>query len=251
MIKLKVYNSSSHGNTFLFKTSKTNLLIDCGYYCKELQEDIKIVDAILLTHSHTHDHLKAIPKIKDYYKHNYYGCKEVIDILPIIDTYKKELIEDEILEINNLKIVNFKVYHDVDCRGFLIKDIDSNTKTVFMSDLGNITDFEFKDIDYYIIEVNHNLDTIDMEEYKNARSIQYHTNIQDATQFLLNNINYNTKKIILIHISRSQEDYQSFADYIKEKLNNDKIEVIAINPNLKEPLEITLKEDLKGFNFDD
>ena len=41
-----------------------------------------------------------------------------------------------------------------------------------------------------------------------------------------------------------------YRDHYCGKLNNNDIEVIALDPHMKEQVEITLKEDIKGFDFD-
>ena len=74
--------------------------------------------------------------------------------------------------------------------------------------------------------------------------------MQQTSQFLKNNANYNTKKIILCHISSSEENYLKHKEYVEKELNNNDIEVIALDPHMKEQVEITLKEDIKGFDFD-
>jgi len=52
MMSLKVYGSSSKGNCYLFSTSTTNILLDCGVKNIEEKIDLKNLDGILLTHRH-------------------------------------------------------------------------------------------------------------------------------------------------------------------------------------------------------
>ena len=63
-------------------------------------------------------------------------------------------------------------------------------------------------------------------------------------------LNHNTKHCILCHISSSEEDYTKHQKYISSRMSINNVEIIAINPHLKEPLEIVLKEDIGGFDFE-
>lgn len=191
----------------------------------------------------------AVKNIKDYYKGNYYSHSEVLDILPILDTYKVEITENEPFKIDNFNILPFEVNHDVKNYNYLIKDNISNMKILYLTDLSNINDYQFKDIDVFIVEANYDEDEVDYEDMKVQRLIQTHSSLQETTQFLLNNININTKKIFLIHISRSTENYKSFQKYVEEKIDNNNIEVNAINPKLIKPLEFKLQESI-DIDFD-
>lgn len=242
MLKLKVYGTGSKGNSYELSNNGSSLLLDIGV--KNANYDFTNVKGIVATHFHQ-DHCGAVKNIKDYYKGKYYSHREVLDVLPILDTYKVELTEYEPLNIENYTILAFGVNHDVLNYNYLIKDNISNMKILYMTDLSNINDYQFKDIDVFIVEANYNEDEVDYEDMKTQRLIQTHSSLQETIQFLSNNINVNTKKIFLIHISRSCEDYKYFEQYVKEKIQNDSIDVVAINPKLIKPLEFNLQKEIK------
>lgn len=246
MLKLKIYSSSSKGNCYELSNNDNSLLLDCGY--KQIEHKFNNVKGILLTHIHQ-DHIGAIPKIKSVYKGCYYANEQVLDILPVLDVYKKKINEYEPFEIENFKILPFSVRHDCLNYNYLIKDSESGLKILYLTDLANINDFQFKDVDIFICESNYDEDVVDYEDLKTQRLIETHSSLQETTQFLLDNININTKKIFLIHLSRSNENYLYFEEYVKERINNENIEVIALNPKCIVPLEYELQESI-DIDFD-
>lgn len=253
MLKLNVYGSSSAGNCFILEDNYEQIMLDCGISKIENKIDVSKLSAILISHKHL-DHTKGIKTLKDYYNKKIYSNIDVLSTLPILDNQKEVLNEEEKIVIGNFIVLPFKVYHDVENYGYLIKHIPSNLKILYIIDTSDICNLSFNDIDVFIIEANHSYKWLEEKEdldYKDIRTYgeQGHLAIEDTIDFLKLNINHNTKKIILTHISRSFDDYKSFENLVKGEINNTKIEVIAINPRLKDCLEITLKEDL-DFNFD-
>src|SRR5690606_21287731 len=121
MIKIKVIGSSSKGNCYLLSTNTTNILLDCGVKNMPKVFNYSNIDGILLTHQHI-DHVGGIPNVKNYYKGKYYGNKDVMDILPILDYFKVEVNEGKKFEIKDLIIIPFSLVHDVPIFGYLIKD---------------------------------------------------------------------------------------------------------------------------------
>lgn len=253
MLKLKVYGSSSSGNCFILDDGNEQIMIDCGVSKIENKIDVSKLNAILLSHKHL-DHTKGIKTLKNYYNKKIYSNNDTLATLPILDNQKEVLNEEEKVIIGNFIVLPFNVYHDATNYGYLIKHIPSNMKILYIIDTSSISNLSFKDIDVFIIEANHSYSWIEDKEeldFKDIRTYgnQGHLAIEDTIDFLELNVNHNTKKIVLTHISRSFDDYKSFENLVKGKINNTKIEVIAINPKLKDCLEITLKEDL-DFNFD-
>lgn len=143
----------------------------------------------------------------------------------------------------------FELVHDVTNYGYLIKDNISNAKILYITDTGAIP-YEFKDIDYFLIESNCIESELTYEDYKETRLYDTHLSVEQTAKFLKENVNHNTKKIILCHISSSEENYLKHQEYIKKELNNQNIEVMALDPHMKEPKTIVLKEDIQGFDFD-
>lgn len=253
MLKLTVLGSSSKGNCYVIGDDTTKLVIDIGVKGSDKFIDYSKVDGVLLSHSHL-DHTQDIKNIRNLYKDNFYSNRATLDILPILDYQKIETIENTPFEIGNFRIVSFSVYHDVDCNGYLIKHLPSNMKIVFITDTSSVSNIQFKDIDVFVIEANHSWEWLDNKEsvdFKDYRTYgeQGHLAVEDTIEFLLNNINHNTKKIILTHISRSAENYLEMQEKVESAINNKNIQVIALNPKMAKPVEYCLQEEI-DIDFD-
>lgn len=247
MLKLVVYGSSSKGNCYVLSNNDTSIMLDCGIKNLQKHIDLKTINGVILTHLHT-DHTKGVKDIKDYYMGKFYGNKETLDILPIIQEYKECIQDMQKIEIGTFTIVCFSLEHDVPCLGYLIKDNLSGCKLLYCTDTGQI-DYSFNDIDFFLIESNCDEDTLDYSDYKQKRLYNTHLSMQQCWNFVENNVNINTKNVILCHISSGEENYLKHEEYIKSKLNDENINVVAIDPHLKHPLEIVLKHDI-DINFD-
>lgn len=246
MISLKVIGSSSKGNAYLLDNGTTKILLDCGAK-QVINEDLSNVSGILLTHEHG-DHIGQIGKIKDYFNGKYYSHKEVLDILPVIDSQKVEVKAGVKFEIGTFSCIGFELMHDVTCYGYLIKDNISGYKLLYITDTGAIN-YKFKDIDCFLVESNCFESDLTYEDYKEIRLYDTHLSCEQTANFLKENVNHNTKIVLLAHISHSEENYKRHEQFIKKELNNSQIRVIALNPHMLEPTEIILKEDL-NFNFE-
>lgn len=253
MLNLKVFGSSSKGNCYLLENNNTKILLDCGVDYKKIIDNINTMelDGIVITHFHQ-DHCKSIYKLKDYIDCKVYSNDETLNILPILEDSKEEVYENTKFEIGSFTLLPFLIEHDCKNFGYLIKDNISNHKLLYITDCGTIPNYQFKDIDTFLIEANYNEDWIkdkenlEIKEFRNL-SGKGHLSIQQTSQFLKDNINYNTKYIILCHISTSCKNIDEMKDWITESLidNNNGIYTIALNPNLKDIEEIILKEDVK------
>lgn len=247
MLNLKIIGSSSKGNCYILQSNTTSIMLDCG--CKNVSnEDLTKIDGIILTHRHL-DHIGAIPKIKDLYQNKYYSNKDTLDVLPILEKDKKEVVTGEKFDIKDFSLVPFELLHDVTCYGYLIKDNISKCKFLYVTDTG-IIDYQFKDIDFFLVESNCDEDLLTYDDYKQNRLYDTHLSVQQTSNFLNKNVNHNTKKIMLCHISRNENDYKRHENIVLDSLKNKDVEVIAINPCLNKSLEIVLKQDIEGFEFD-
>lgn len=253
MLTLQVLGSSSKGNCYILSNNDTSIMLDCGVDYKKIIDniDIKKINGIVITHCHQ-DHCKGIKKLKDYINCKVYSNDETLEILPILETQKQELKCGEIFEIGSFSLITFHVEHDVKNFGYLIKDNISHHKLVYITDCGMIPNIQFKDIDTFLIEANYDekwykdKEDLDVKELRNL-SGKGHLSIQETTEFLKDNVNYNTKFIILGHISRSCKNYQEMAEYLILQLQGSafNIDVNALDPNIEEVIEVTLKEDIK------
>lgn len=252
MLKIKILGSSSKGNSYVLENDDTMIMLDCGVDYRKIKDNISCDSllGIVITHEH-HDHCKAISKLKDYINCSVYSHKDVLDILPIIEPMKKEIFANQKFDIGSFTLLPFEVKHDVINYGFLIKDNISNHKLVYITDCGEIPNIQLKDIDTFLIETNYNQEWLSEKselEVKDLRNLKGygHLSVQEAIMFLKDNVNYNTKFIILGHISPNIKDFVEMEDLVKNEIIREYPCLIrAIDPNLSEPIEIILKEDVK------
>ena len=247
MLSLKIIGSSSKGNCYILQSNTTSIMLDCG--CKKvINEDLTRIDGIVLSHVH-YDHTKGIKNIKNLYQGKYYANQETLDVLPVLDKDKVKVESGEKFQIKDFSLVPFDLLHDVPCFGYLIKDNVSKCKFLYITDTGMI-DYKFKDVDFFLVESNCDEDLLTYEDYKEIRVYETHLSMQQTAVFLQKNVNHNTKKVLLGHISQSEKDYKKHERYVFGELGNENIEVTAINPNLNETIELFLKKDVEGFDFD-
>ena len=98
---------------------------------------------------------------------------------------------------------------------------------------------------------NYNQDWIDEKlelEVKDIRNLKGigHLSVQETTQFLKDNVNYNTKFIFLGHITPSIKDYCEMELIVQNAIIRDNpCYIRALDPNMEEPIEVILKEDVE------
>jgi len=254
MLTLQVLGSSSKGNCYILSNNDTSIMLDCGVDPGRILNNIDInkINGIIITHCHQ-DHCKGIKKLKDYINCKVYSNDETLEILPILETQKQEVKCGEKFDIGSFSLITFHVEHDVKNFGYLIKDNISHHKLVYLTDCGMIPNIQFKDIDTFLIEANYDekwykdKEDLDVKELRNL-SGKGHLSIQETTEFLKDNVNYNTKFIILGHISRGIEEYSVMCEPILEMLKEKDMLppfVAALDPNIEEIIEIRLKEEIK------
>lgn len=159
--------------------------------------------------------------------------------------------ENKLVKLNDFIIMPFEVYHDAQNYNFLIMHKQTGMKILYITDTSNVNNLNFKDIDVFIIESNWDEDWEIKEEdevkYSRTSSEFGHLSLQDTISFLKNNINVNTKKIFLTHISYESNNYLSFQEKARKELNFK--ELYAIDPKIIKAREFILHRDL-NFNFE-
>lgn len=145
MTKICTLFSGSSGNSTFISNKDTKILIDAGGTCKSIceklsciNEDIKNIKAILLTHEHT-DHIKALKVLTKRFKIPVFARKEILEFLA-----DKELVHNEtqLFDIENnfvlgdFNIHTFQTNHDsLSSIGYVLECGD-NGKIGYATDLG-------------------------------------------------------------------------------------------------------------------
>ncbi len=223
-MKIKVLGSGSKGNSTLIETTSYNILIDAGLTLKNIEKRLKEplpkIDILLITHTHK-DHISGIKSIIK--KHNpliYTLSKEVEQTLKLENIAIKKEIENDELMINL-----FKLSHDAECCGILLKEFEK--ELVYITDTGYINEKvlnKIREKDIYIIESNHDEGMLRNGPYpfhlqQRIRGDKGHLSNEACSSYLKKIIGQNTKYIVLAHLSEENNKEELVEKAINNMLN--------------------------------
>jgi phosphoribosyl 1,2-cyclic phosphodiesterase len=232
-MKICVLASGSKGNSTLLKCGENKILIDIGvstrYIEKELKDlniDPKTIKYIFLTHIHN-DHIFGLKTFLKKYKPILFLSESMyyylIKIMPINDY---QIIE-KFIEIDNIHINAIKLSHDSEeVNGYIFKY--NNKELVYITDTGYINvryHHELSNKDFYVIESNHDISMLMKGKYPNHLkrriiSDKGHLSNDDSIKYLNKFINTNTKGIMFIHMSESNNSEELILEAINRNLSN-------------------------------
>jgi len=231
-MKIKVLASGSKGNCTLVIANNTKVLIDVGITetqvkngLNDLEIDIKSLDGILISHTHS-DHIKGLIQIVKKHKLKIYVSPELVyDLIKIIPAEFIVVVNKE-FNINDIHVTLIETSHDVPSYGFIV---EHNQKSlVYITDTGYINK-KYHDItankDVYIIETNHDEQMLMDGPYpyylkQRVISDKGHLSNRYAGKYLTKVIGNNTKVILLAHISENNNTYELALSQVKEELVN-------------------------------
>lgn len=250
MLKLTTLSSSSKGNCHILECDNSLIIIDCGIQADMIIKNINLpkLDGVFITHRHS-DHSKGAKQLSLFTSCKYYMNEETCENIDLWGNDKKQIIShNKLVETKDFRIICFDVYHDVQNTNFLIQHKESGIKILYITDTSDVTNLKFKDVDFFIVEGNFSL-AWDLEDkkYQRTNSEYGHLPIEETINFLEKNININTKKIFITHISHSFKNTKEFEDMVKRQFPN--VEVYAMQNQTISPQSFLLKEDLE-INFD-
>ena len=235
-MKIVVLGSGSKGNSTFIDFGNTKILIDVGFSYKQIKErlekikvDPKEIDAIFITHDHN-DHTYGLKVFLNKVKPKLYITKEVEKYL-LGETYEKSsyLTDEMFLEDIFIKVI--PTSHDsLTSNGFLFEYKDESI--VYITDTGYLNHRNFiylQNKTYYILESNHDTEKLingPYPEYLQRRilSDKGHLSNELCAGYLRNLIGPNTKKVILAHLSESNNDPLLALETNKNILKENEIE---------------------------
>ncbi len=213
-MRVVVLASGSKGNCTYVDLGSVKVLIDAGISYNKIRErlneidvDIKDIELVLITHDHS-DHTSGLKVLLNKVKPMLYISKEIEKEL--LGKYEDSIyLEDEIF-IKGATIKIIPTSHDaITSNGYLIeKDSES---LVYITDTGYINHKYFKlitDKTYYIFESNHDPEMLKKGPYpeilkQRIVSDKGHLSNELAAGYLSRIIGPNTKKVILAHLSET------------------------------------------------
>ena len=231
-MKVCVLASGSEGNSTYVEVGSHKILIDLGMnlkYIKGKLEELDItpneIDTVLISHVHK-DHIGCLENFIKKYDPIVYMSKFMYNELPEDNTVKLyDNIEfyDNDFYIDNIKIELIKTSHDTeDSRGFIITENDKSV--VYITDTGYLNQKFFnklKDKNIYLFESNHDVEMLINGRYpkwlKDRVVGPYgHLSNKDASIYLSKIIGDNTKKIMLMHLSKENNTPEVALNTINE-----------------------------------
>lgn len=251
MLMLTTLSSSSRGNCHILEDDNCSIMLDCGIDAKYIlpNTDISKLRGIFITHKHS-DHAKGCKSLNQYVNAKFYVNEETWKTLPLPNSSKVCIQEGFPVMPSSFVVMPFEVYHDAQNFNYLIRHRPTGMKILYITDTSNINNLTFNDIDVFIIEANWDEDwevkEDDYVKFSRTSGELGHLSLQDTISFLKKNINVNTKKVFLTHISYESTNYMSFQEKARKELNFD--EIYAINPKEIKSREFILHEDL-DFDF--
>ena len=228
-MRICVLSSGSKGNVTYMEANSKKFLLDAGrnykYIKDKLQDidvDIKDIDYIIISHDHS-DHISGLKTLISKTHATVIISLKQFQNIDDLKNYEHILTIDDELDLNGLKIQSIHSSHDaIDSRNFIFDD--GHGKMAYITDTGyvNIRYFKYlRNLDIYLFESNHDIELLQHGPYpswlkKRVLSDEGHLSNKLASFYLSKFIGSNTKKIILIHLSETN-NLESIA---METINN-------------------------------
>ena len=236
-MKACILATGSKGNSTYVASSSTNILIDLGttslYVEKQLKSaniDPKLIEAIVLTHTHI-DHVNGIRVFMKKYHPTLYLTEKMYKELNKEFEIEKYKIIDGDFNINDIHFRVFKTSHDApDSNGYVIEN--NNRSIVYITDTGYINQKNhtlLKNRNLYIMESNHDIKMLMDGKYpyhlkQRILGDKGHLSNKDSAFYLSKFIGKDTKTIVLIHLSHDNNNPDIALDTLKEELKNNNID---------------------------
>ena len=234
---IQVVNTGSDGNCCVIHDSYGNaLLLDLGVsmeaVLKALNYHVECVKGALISHRHV-DHARYIPAfIRSGVK--VYVNNDTWAMYPDATMLRMKFNVGDAFTIRTCE-----VEHNVPCNLFLI-DTKDNIRILYITDTNRATVL-FKNVDYLIIECNHDMETIvdTAMETGNGTASQYynHLSLEKCVDYIAHMDKGNLKGILLWHSSSSNLNKERAIREVKEASGIDNVWLA--------------KRDLKICMFDD
>lgn len=216
--------SSSSGNSSYIGYSGGGILVDAGLNAKQLclamdrtGVDPNSIKAIFITHEHT-DHISALRVFASKFSVPVYATEGTLNALIKIGCvngkFKADVIDENGIDINGMYVKPFKTSHDsAQSCGYTVY-MPYGHKLAVATDTGYVTD-EMKSslvgCDLVLLESNHDLNMLKTGPYpyylkQRILSKKGHLSNDDCAEFAKYLVHNGTKRIVLGHLSRENND---------------------------------------------
>ena len=242
-MRVIILGSGSKGNSTLLIGNDKKILIDVGFSYPQMNKDLeeygvepKDIDAILITHTHK-DHVLGLSSFVKKTHTKVYTNKIMYEEIIKIVNEDEIIINDDAYSIGEFNIEPFSTSHDAKGSvGFIIND-DRNSM-VYVTDTGYINKsnlLKMYNKNLYIFESNHDINMLMTGPYpyilkQRVVSDKGHLSNEMAGNYLKELIGDSTKKIILAHLSETNNTHELAIKTVRDIIG-DKIYLDAAYQN--------------------
>ncbi|HUU06906.1 MAG TPA: MBL fold metallo-hydrolase [Thermoplasmata archaeon] len=238
-----VLSSGSCGNSILFRSNETSVLIDAGISCKEMERRLSSfgtegqdIDAVLLTHEHT-DHNRGAKRFCSIHDIPVFGTEGTLALTPLEGTDTRAIERHVTFGVGDLSIRAFPVMHlAAEPVGYSIS-FDGRRASV-ASDLGSLTEGvlrEMRDSDLVMIEANYDEAMLMNGSYpdflkKAIAGDHGHLSNEDAGRLCSEVASERIRQIVLIHLSKDNNTMDLAREAVEKCVTNGGGKRPAISP---------------------
>ena len=227
-MKVIILGSGSKGNSTLLIGNEKKLLIDVGFSYPKMKMLLEShntifdeIEGILITHTHK-DHISGLSSIiKKHHIKVYTNIVMYQELCKIIDEENIIICEDD-YQIVSFNISTIHTSHDaLGSVGFIIND--NINSLVYITDTGYINQIYMERMmnkNLYIMESNHDIELLMTGPYpyilkQRVVGDKGHLSNEMAGNYLKEIIGENTKKIVLAHLSETNNEPNIALETIK------------------------------------
>lgn len=221
-MNLRVINTGSFGNCYLFEARNSTLIVELGVPFREVKQslnfDLRKVAGAIVTHEHL-DHSKGI---RDAIQHgiNVHASAGTIEATGIKSHRLKPIKSGQTFMVGEFKVKAFDVKHD--CKeplGFLINHPECGN-TLFITDSYYVA-YTFRNLNNILVEANYSQKIVDERTLNGSlnslvrdRVLESHMSIDTCIQLLKANDLTKVNNIVLIHLSDGNSNEKMFHDEV-------------------------------------
>ena len=215
-----IYSGSS-GNCLYVASDHTKILVDSGLTGKKIQEGLKEIgvdpaelDAMVITHEHV-DHIKSAGILSRRYNIPIYANTKTWEAMvnslgQVSDENIRVFEEYNAFEIGDILVQPFEIPHDAACPcGYSF--MHEGNKISIATDIGYVTEeikANISNANLILLEANHDVEMLKVGPYpyslkRRVLSNKGHLSNEDAGKAIVEILGPKTKKVILGHLSKT------------------------------------------------